>query len=210
MPNVSITAGAEIILGSRAILPQQATDFSLVKPLVVDIGSGTITVSTLLSPVIVSGTVTVANEQPIEVSGATITVSTLLSPISVSGTVSFPTTQSIAVYSVTQVSTLLNNQTETNTATILLDTSKLHSLNIEIAFLTGTASSIQFNLMGYQPIAQIATSTLVGSGWLSSTVIGGVTVSVPSDKLALSNNTLFVYNVAGTVSNLSAVLTQYL
>lgn len=156
MPNVSLTSGAVIILGSRSILPNQASDFSLVKPLIVDIGSGT-----------------------------------------------------LATYSVTQVSTILNNQTVTTAGSFLADTSQLHSLNLEIAFIT--SGSIQFSLTGFQPIAKIATSTLLATDWLSSSVIAGVTMSLPSAVTAISNNTLINWNV-GTVNatNVSVVLTQYL
>ena len=154
MPNVSITAGAIMIEGSRSILPHTANQFSPIKPLIVDIGSGT-----------------------------------------------------IGIYTISLVSTLLNNQSVSSAGSQLIDTTKLQSLNAEIAFISN--GSIEFSIFGYQAIASIATSTIVSTGWLTSSVLAGVTMSSPSALTSLGQNALVVWNVGTvTATNVSMVLTQ--
>ena len=289
MPNVSVTSGAVLIQGSRSTLPQQANEFSPVRPLIVDIGSGSIfiiggsvgvfAIATLPVDITISSvsltvsSVTLYNSSvgiypvatiPVSLisSSVTLTVSSVsvynssigaygsvgIYPVatvpvslvnsSIALTVSsvslynssvgvypnatIPVTiiassvdltvgsvsiynSSIATYYAPAVTTILNNATVSAIGSILVNTSDLQSLNMEIAFIA--AGSIEFSFTGYQTIASIATSTILTTGWLSSTVLSGVTMSSPSANTALGQNVMVVWN-STLATSVSAILTQ--
>ena len=190
MPNVSVTSGVTLIQGSRSILPHQANQFSPIKPLIVDIGSGSI--------FIIGGSLGVFSIATIPVDIVASSITLAISSVSVYNS-------SIATYYTPAVTTILNNVTVSTVGSILINTAELQSLNMEIAFIA--AGSIEFSFTGYQTIASIATSTILTTGWLSSGVIAGVTMSSPSANTALGQQTMIVWN-STLATSVSAILTQ--
>lgn len=221
MPNVSVTSGAVLIQGSRSTLPQQANEFSPVRPLIVDIGSGSIfivggsvgvfAIATLPVDITISSvsltvsSVTLYNSSVGIYPVATIPVSLISSSVTLTVSSVSVYNSSIATYYAPAVTTILNNATVSAIGSILVNTSDLQSLNMEIAFIA--AGSIEFSFTGYQTIASIATSTILTTGWLSSTVLSGVTMSSPSANTALGQNVMVVWN-STLATSVSAILTQ--